>query len=517
MSTSTINSTETPTRRIAETAAGPNGQSLIDKTPKTGASAGANDEGIIIDPEFRKLIPELATEERKQLEDNLKAHGCRDPLVLWRGKNILLDGHNRYEICQRNGIAFKTIAIDVTDREAAADWIDANQLGRRNLKPEAFKLIVGRRYLRAKAQGERTDLTSRHNGEKSAGPAEKLARQHGVSKRTVERAGQYAAAIDTVKKTDPDIEKKVKENRVPHRDAVRTANLLERGGQRAQDVMAGKMTIAQAERDIAREEKRRQLVAKADAAKNARADNWKIINGDCVVELEKQFKSSTVPLIFADPPYNAGIDYGTGKKADELPDEKYVAWCAQWIAQCVRVLTPDGSLWLLISDEYADHIGVALRKSGLHRRSWLIWYETFGQNCSNNFNRCARHLFYCVKNPKRFTFNADAVSRPSDRQAQGDKRADPNGKILDNVWGGIPRLVGTASERIPDFPTQLPVKLLERIVGCASDPGDLVLDPFAGSATTGEACLKLGRHFVGIEKSKKFAAQAELRLKGIAG
>jgi DNA modification methylase len=169
-------------------------------------------------------------------------------------------------------------------------------------------------------------------------------------------------------------------------------------------------------------------------------------------------------------------------------------------------------MWLMIGDEYADHLGLTLRQAGFRRRAWVKWYETFGANRPNNFNRTSRHLFYCVKDAQKFTFNADAVTRPSDRQLKyGDTRADPAGKTLDDVWQ-IPRLVGTASERIPDVPTQLPLELLRRVVLSTSDPGDVVLDPFSGSGTTGVVAMENGRIFIGIEKNLTYASIAERRL-----
>lgn len=96
---------------------------------------------IQIDAAFKAQIPPPSAEEREQLEVNIVASGCRDPLTLWNG--ILLDGHNRYEICTRLGLPFAVISIDLPNREAAGDWIDANQLGRRNLTPDAFKLLLG--------------------------------------------------------------------------------------------------------------------------------------------------------------------------------------------------------------------------------------------------------------------------------------------------------------------------------------------------------------------------------------
>ncbi len=102
--------------------------------------------------------------------------------------------------------------------------------------------------------------------------------------------------------------------------------------------------------------------------------------------------------------------------------------------------------------------------------------------------------------------------RPSDRQTKyKDKRAVPGGKIWDDVWQ-IPRLTGTSKERIPDFPTQLPIELLRAIVGCSSEPGDLVVDPFNGSGTTGVACIEADRRYIGIDSSERFIDLAHKRL-----
>lgn len=279
------------------------------------------------------------------------------------------------------------------------------------------------------------------------------------------------------------------------------------------------LTIPQAQREVVRAAKRADMEVKAAAVAaappTAAAPAWDVIHGDCVPTLAG-LEAGSVRLVFADPPYNIGVDYGQGRDADLLEQEEYIDWCQSWIDAAARLLTDDGSMWIMIGDEYADLFGVMLRDAGLHRRSWIKWYESFGVNCSNNFNRCSRHLFYCVKDAKRFVFNADAVSRPSDRQVKyGDSRADPGGKVWDNIWGinpPIPRLVDNHRDRIPDFPTQLPIELLLAVVGCASEPGDLILDPFNGSGTTGAAALRLGRRYLGIEKESKFAGLARMRL-----
>lgn len=92
---------------------------------------GNTSPNIVIDPEFKSIIPPLSNSERKQLEDNIRADGCREPLSLWG--NIIVDGHNRYEICTGLGINFSTISMDFTSREDAILWMLRNQLGRRNL------------------------------------------------------------------------------------------------------------------------------------------------------------------------------------------------------------------------------------------------------------------------------------------------------------------------------------------------------------------------------------------------
>jgi site-specific DNA-methyltransferase (adenine-specific) len=229
------------------------------------------------------------------------------------------------------------------------------------------------------------------------------------------------------------------------------------------------------------------------------------------VELPK-IEPGTVRLVFVDSPYNEGVDYGDGPDADRLPRDRFLSWCREWLDACVRVLTPDGSLWVLISEDYADAFGLMLREVGLHRRRWLIWEETFGVHLEDNFGRCARHLFYCVKDPERFVFHADAVRVPSARQkVYGDKRADQDGRVMPNVLH-FSRVMGNHPERLPDIPTQLPLDLLRMVVGCASDPGDLVLDPFSGSATTGAACIELGRRFLGIEDKAEFVRLSQQRL-----
>ena len=160
--------------------------------------------GIRIDREFQNLIPALSAEEREQLEANIVEHGgARDPLVLWgrdESSDILLDGHNRYEICERLGLPYEVERLEFSSRDDAADWIDRNQLGRRNLSKQDYKLLLGRRYNRAKkADNSRpgNDNAAKERGGQNdhrEKTAEKLAKEHGVGEATVRRAGKFQEA-----------------------------------------------------------------------------------------------------------------------------------------------------------------------------------------------------------------------------------------------------------------------------------------------------------------------------------
>jgi N6-adenosine-specific RNA methylase IME4 len=154
---------------------------------------------IKIDPEFRDLIPSLSDEELSQLEANIKAEGCRDPLVVWNG--TLLDGHNRYEICERLDVSFDTVNVELYDRESAIDWIERNQIGRRNLTADQRRYFIGRVYNRRKKArgapvGNENRSVQRDQNEPFEKTADKVASDFGVSAPTVKRAAKFAEEVD---------------------------------------------------------------------------------------------------------------------------------------------------------------------------------------------------------------------------------------------------------------------------------------------------------------------------------
>ena len=246
-----------------------------------------------------------------------------------------------------------------------------------------------------------------------------------------------------------------------------------------------------------------------------------IVQGDCVKSLSK-LPGGCVDLAFADPPFNIGYEYDVYH--DKKGRAEYLGWTRKWIDQVFRVLKSSGTFWLAIGDEYAAEIKVLCQDLGFSTRSWVIWYYTFGVNCTRKFTRSHAHLFYFVKDPDRFTFRDDDLENriPSARQlVYNDSRANPRGRLPDDTWilrpqdlvdcftpdedtWYFPRVAGTFSERAGFHGCQMPEQLLGRIIRMCSNPGELVVDPFSGSATTLTVAKKLGRKFIGFELSPDY-------------
>lgn len=233
-----------------------------------------------------------------------------------------------------------------------------------------------------------------------------------------------------------------------------------------------------------------------------------ILTGDCL-EILPTLPKASVQMVFLDPPYNIGLDYGNGTKADQLSPAKYLSQMERLLTHCIDLLTPSGSLWFLISERWADHIGLML-SDRLPRRNRIIWRETFGQYREDQFGPGHRHLFWHVMDRKQSPFYADEIRIESQRMRNGDTRAK-GPRVPDDVWE-IPRLVGTAKERLGEHPCQLPETLIERVIRCSTQKGDLVLDPTAGSGTILRCAQRLERRSIGIEQQPAFVRLINKRL-----
>jgi len=235
----------------------------------------------------------------------------------------------------------------------------------------------------------------------------------------------------------------------------------------------------------------------------------KVIHGDCI-EVLPALPERFVNAAFLDTPYNMGIDYGDGVKADKLPVNEYLTMIETTIRESVKRLTERGSIWVLSPEKWADDIGTIL-SDVLPRRNRIIWREAFGQYGETRFPGGHRHLFWHVRDLQSSPFNTDEIRIPSQRMESGDRRAK-GPRVPDDVWE-IPRLVGNANERLRAHPCQLPEELLRRVILASTNRGDLVMDPMSGTGTTLRVAQKLDRRYLGIEKQTRFVELIRSRLR----
>ncbi len=242
--------------------------------------------------------------------------------------------------------------------------------------------------------------------------------------------------------------------------------------------------------------------------------------GDCRELLPRipEIKNQQVDLVFADPPFNWARAYDEWD--DSMATDDYLQFTYDWLDLCIGGLKDNGSLWVNIPDDWAAEIVVHLKARNLTMVNWCIWHYRFGQNTTGRFISSKVHALYFCKDPVNRTWNSEPILEMSDRRAiYADKRTEskkdgmPAGmRVPMDVWYGqyLGRIQGNNKERRHYHDNQLPERYLERVVACSSNPGDLVLDPFLGSGTTGVIAHALGRNFIGTEFSKqnaKFAAE----------
>lgn len=168
-----------------------------------------------ISNELKSLIPPLTKEEYELLESSVLTEGCREDLIVWKKGNefVLVDGHNRYSICQKHDISFNTQTKDFTDIEEVKDWMINNQLGKRNVTEEVKSYLRGLQYKNEKKITPNIqNLKQNTEGDKlspSIKTRDKLAEQHKVSAKTIERDEKYALALDYLVGDDTDLKWKI--------------------------------------------------------------------------------------------------------------------------------------------------------------------------------------------------------------------------------------------------------------------------------------------------------------------
>jgi modification methylase len=243
-----------------------------------------------------------------------------------------------------------------------------------------------------------------------------------------------------------------------------------------------------------------------------------IIQGECLEQLAK-LPDRSVDLVFADPPYNLQLGgellRPDNSKVDAVDDdwdrfesfEAYDAFTRAWLKECRRVLKDDGALWVIGSYHNIFRVGAALQDLGFWILNDIVWRKSnpMPNFKGTRFTNAHETLIWAAKarGGRRYTFNYDAMKMANDELQMRSDWTLP-------LCTGEERLKDEAG--VKAHPTQKPEALLHRVILASSRPGDVILDPFFGTGTTGAAAKRLGRRFIGIEREAEYVRLAKARI-----
>ena len=253
---------------------------------------------------------------------------------------------------------------------------------------------------------------------------------------------------------------------------------------------------------------------------NSTEPDWlnSIIKGDCIAGMEK-LPQGSIDVIFADPPYNLQLEGDLHRpdqsKVDACDDDwdkfsnfaAYDAFTTAWLMAARRVLKPNGTIWVIGSYHNIFRVGTTLQDLGYWMLNDVIWRKSnpMPNFRGRRFTNAHETMIWASRDQsaKKYTFNYDAMKMAND---EIQMRSD----WLFPICNGGERLKNAQGTKV--HPTQKPEALLHRVLMSSSKPGDIVLDPFFGTGTTGAVAKRLGRHFVGIERQQDYIDAANKRI-----
>lgn len=244
----------------------------------------------------------------------------------------------------------------------------------------------------------------------------------------------------------------------------------------------------------------------------------KILIGECIARMNS-LPAESIDCIFADPPYNLQLSGELRRPNDSVVDavdddwdkfdsfSDYDAFSKAWLQAAQRLLKPNGTIWVIGSYHNIFRLGAQLQDLGFWMLNDVVWRKTnpMPNFRGKRFTNAHETLIWCSKDQsaRGYTFNYDAMKALNDDLQM---RSD----WLIPICSGNERLRGEDGAKA--HPTQKPEALLHRVIIASTKPGDVILDPFFGSGTTGAVAKRLGRHYIGIEREQRYARAAERRI-----
>jgi 16S rRNA G966 N2-methylase RsmD len=422
-----------------------------------------------VDPKFRALIPPLDPTERQILEASILAEGCRDAIVVWQERDVIIDGHNRWDICQQHRLEAPTRALSFADEHEVVEWMCVNQLGRRNLSDAARSDLRGKRYNNQKQMQGGDRRSSAHNEHMNGRTADSIAAQDNVSGITVRRDAEFSAALDTLADMGVDRQditsgkRKVKKNAV-----VALAKLAEDNPDAAR---------AAWDRVVSEGDKAGSIKAAIRDVKNAKAAEGITQTGDELVELHlgdfailsSTLEKGSVDAIITDPPY----------PAEFLPEWDKLGSTA------MRLLKPGG--WC-IAYSGKQHLDVVMRKmtdAGLN----YYWQIVFQQTVTATIHPRKVNTTY----KPILLFQKPPITTPDAYFSDTIKgeRVEKDGHVWQQSENGF-------------------AWLIEKF----TNVGDLIVEPFSGAGTCPAVARRLSRRCIAYEIDPQAFAASKARLWG---
>lgn len=325
---------------------------------------------ITIDAELKRLIPALLPEEFMQLEANILRDGCKDPLSVWKvdGKNVLVDGHNRHRICEKNSKSFQTVEISLEDRDHAKLWIGERQLGRRNISDSQRAVITD-------------EVRELRSGIAMKERAVKAGKEGGISRPKNSLSGK---TTDKLRQPKKDHRKSVaKEFKVKERDLRTVQETKKRAPELIAKVRSGEMTLPDAKKLSRLEPEARKVAVKAvEDGKDVRTairDGKKEDYNKTIAEFKPKALEGTYRIIYADPPWkyvglNQADEYGHAERHyDCLDDNQLCAFKVGGTRTVKSLLDDNAVLFLWVTSPLLERSFAIMSAWGFDYKTSFVW------------------------------------------------------------------------------------------------------------------------------------------------
>lgn len=507
---------------------------------------------VIIDPEFAGLIPPLQDDEYEQLKAAILADGCRDALVVWKGHNILVDGHNRYRICSDNAIEFRVMEREFVDRRDVRIWMRGNQIARRNIpdflrvefawdNAQEIEEAANERMKAGKPIDPETNSSQGRTAEKVADNASvgtsfakqvkkvkevapaKIKEKARKGQISTNKAYDLTRELEKLPLADRDIAADLCEDNLEKANILnrlyKSAGSVESNGTYFEIISAGGFhfgkdmklhcdfkaasiqEIQRALDDIAKqhaviEMERRKAEQEAQRAQTAiqileKVEVTDYVQGDCLTLLPS-LPDNSIRLLLTDPPY--GVDFQSNRrtataKADKIDGDESPQDAALLLRDMLRIVTT----------KMAQDSRILVFTS-------QAYYSLFRAIITESGFTCGRTLTWVKEN--HTSGNLDDFA--------------PQTEWVINAWRGKPSINHRISEVLSfrresntSHPTEKPMQMLMELIKQLTLPDELVVDPFAGTGATVEAARRLGRRVYGIEKQQTWYDEGVIRLQGV--